>query len=94
MHNPPHPGGMIRIATEASDQTIRSAAEHLGISRKHLSAVINGRAPISTDLAIRLAQAYGGGGPGTWIRLQAAYDAWQADHSPTDIHVDPVSRVA
>lgn len=93
MHNPPHPGeSILDLCIQPSGQTIASAAEHLGVSRKHLSAVVNGRANISADLAIRLAQAYGST-PGLWIRMQASYDAWQAEQR-TDIHVEPVPRVA
>lgn len=94
MYDPPHPGeSILDLCIEPSGQTITGAAKHLGVSRKHLSAVINGRASITADLAIRLAQAYGSTA-GLWIRMQASYDAWQADHATTDIHVEPVSRVA
>lgn len=94
MYDPPHPGETIlEDCIKPTGQTITSAAKHMGVSRKHLSAVINGRAPITPDLAIRLAQAYGATA-GIWIRMQASYDAWQADHTETSIHVDPVPRVA
>lgn len=94
MYDPPHPGeSILDLCIEPTGQTITSAAKHLGVSRKHLSAVINGRAPVTRDLAIRLAQAYGSTA-GIWIRMQASYDAWQADHAETDIQIDPVPRVA
>jgi addiction module HigA family antidote len=69
MHNPPHPGeSILDLCLEPLNMSITKAAEHLGISRKHLSAVINGRAPVSPDLAIRLAKAFGGS-PETWVRM-------------------------
>lgn len=93
MYNPPHPGEMILdLCIEPTGQTIASAAKHLGVSRKHLSAVINGRSRITANLAIRLAQAYGSS-PEVSLRMQAAYDLWQAQQKE-DIHVPPVPRVA
>lgn len=77
MHNPPHPGESVRdLCAEPLGMTIGQAAEHLGVSRKHLSAVINGQAGIMAEMAARLAQAFGGS-PATWLRQQAAYDLWQ-----------------
>lgn len=61
MYDPPHPGeSILDLCIEPTGQTITSAAKHLGVSRKHLSEVISGKARISLDLAMRLAQAYGG----------------------------------
>ncbi|MQA89486.1 MAG: HigA family addiction module antidote protein [Gemmatimonas sp.] len=94
MYDPPHPGeSILDLCIEPTGQTITSAAKHLGVSRKHLSSVINARAAISPALAIRLAQAYGGSA-GIWIRMQAGYDAWQADHTATEIRIERVERIA
>lgn len=94
MHNPPHPGdSILDLCLKPLDMSITSAAAHLGISRKHLSNVIHGRASVSPELAIRLAKAFGGSAE-TWVRLQAAYDVWQALEKADSIVVQPVHRVA
>ena len=94
MHNPPHPGeSILDLCLEPVGMSITDAARHLGVSRKHLSAVINGHAAISPDLAIRLAKAFGGS-PETWVRMQAAYDLWQTRQKSGDIKVSRVPRVA
>lgn len=94
MHNPPHPGeSVLHLCLEPLGMTITDAAAHLGISRKHLSGVINGHVGISAELAIRLEKAFGSSAE-TWVRLQAAYDLWQAKKTATQIKVARVSRVA
>jgi addiction module HigA family antidote len=78
MKNPPHPGLSIRHdCIEPLGLTVTEAAERLGVSRKQLSEIVNGRAGISPEMAIRLDKAFGGGAE-TWLRLQAAYDLAQA----------------
>ena len=81
MHNPPHPGGSINdLCLESLGLTIKQAAEGLCVSPRLLSNIINGRASISADMAIRLTEAFGST-PEMWLRLQAAYDLWQARHN-------------
>lgn len=93
MHNPPHPGESIRdLCIEPLGMTIGRSAEHLGVSRKQLSAVINGRAGITAEMAVRLAKAFGGS-PETWLRQQVAYDLWQVVERG-GIDVAPVPRTA
>ena len=73
MKNPPHPGLSIRHdCLEPLDLTVSEAAKRLGVSRKQFSDIVNGRAGISPEMAIRLDKAFGGGAE-TWVRLQAAY---------------------
>lgn len=94
MRNPPHPGeSVLDLCLKPLDLTITDAAAHLGVSRKHLSAVINGHANVSADLAIRLEKAFGGSAE-TWIRLQAAHDLWQAKQDASQIKVSRIRRVA
>lgn len=79
MKNPPHPGEIIREdCIEPLDLTITEAAEGLGVSRKHLSALVNGRAGISPNMAIRLSKAFGGS-PESWLSQQMQYDLRQAE---------------
>jgi addiction module HigA family antidote len=78
MKNPPHPGLSVRYdCLEPLRLTVTEAARKLGVSRKQLSDIVNGRSGISPEMAIRLDKAFGGGAS-TWIRLQAAYDLAQA----------------
>ncbi|MCS4185223.1 HigA family addiction module antitoxin [Salinibacter ruber] len=79
MENPPHPGKIVREdCIKPLDLTITEAAEGLGISRKHLSAIVNGRAGISPNMAIRLSKAFGGS-PESWLTQQMQYDLRQAE---------------
>ena len=77
MHHPAHPGEILKEMYMAPHAvTITQAADALGVSRKHVSAIVNGRAPISPDMAARLAGVFGTE-PDIWIHLQAQYDLWQ-----------------
>jgi len=79
MKSPPHPGKIVRKdCIEPLDLTITEAAEGLGVSRKHLSALVNGRAGISPNMAIRLSKAFGGS-PESWLTQQMQYDLRQAE---------------
>ena len=79
MHNPPHPGEVLRdtVLHPDSSLTLTAFAERLGVSRVALSRVVNGRAAVSAELAIRLAAALGGSAE-SWLLMQSAYDLWQA----------------
>ena len=93
MFNPPHPGLTIRddVLPELG-LGVTEAAKQLGVSRVALSRVINGRAAISADMAIRLAQWLGGNAE-TWLRVQAQYDLWQTE-SKKRIKINPALRGA
>ncbi len=78
MHNPPHPGEIIReLCLEPLGITVTDAAAALGVSRKTLSAILNGRAGISPEMAIRLAKAFDTT-PESWMNQQTQFDLWQA----------------
>lgn len=80
MHNPPHPGEILRedVFPELGLK-IAQAARSLHYSREMLSRIVNSRAPISPDLAVRLERA-GLGKARMWLAMQSAYDLWQAEH--------------
>ena len=79
MESPPHPGEIIRNDCLAPlGLTITRAAKGLGVSRKHLSELVNGRAGISPNMAIRLSKAFGGN-PESWLTQQMQYDLRQAE---------------
>ena len=91
MKNPPHPGLSIRHdCLEPLGLSVTDAAAHLGVSRKHLSDVLNGRSGISAEMAIRLDKAFGGGAS-TWYQLQAAYDLAQVMKRADQIEVQRVA---
>ena len=78
MHNPPHPGEVLREDVIAAlGLSVTEAADRLALSRVALSRVLNGKAGISPDLAVRLEQA-GAGTAQAWVAMQANYDLWQA----------------
>ncbi len=78
MKNPPHPGKVVRVSClEPLGLNVTEAANVLGVSRQALSNLVNSRVGMSTEMAIRLAKAFGSTTE-TWIRLQAAYDVAQA----------------
>jgi len=82
MHNPPHPGEVLKDGVFAdSGMSVTDAAKALGITRAALSRVLNGKAAISADMALRLAQ-WLGTGPEIWVNMQATYDLWQAKQKP------------
>ena len=82
IHNPPHPGEILREdVLPALSLTVTDAAAQLGVTRAALSRVLNGRAAISPEMALRLEGWLGvenGGRADLWISQQAAYDLWQA----------------
>lgn len=91
MKNPPHPGLSVRHdCIEPLDLTITGAARALGVTRQALNNLVNCKAAISPEMAIRLDKAFGGGAD-TWLRLQAAYDLAQAEKHPSKIKVQRVA---
>ncbi len=74
MKNPPHPGRIVRQeCLEPLGLTVTAAAEGLGVTRKTLSQLINGRSGVSPDMAVRLAKAFGSSAE-TWLGLQVDHD--------------------
>ena len=79
MHNPPHPGEVLRqLCLEPLGLSVTEAARGLGISRKTLSAILNGRAGISPEMAVRLSLAFSTTSE-SWLNHQVQYDLWQAE---------------
>ncbi|MEX0963497.1 MAG: HigA family addiction module antitoxin [Pseudohongiellaceae bacterium] len=87
MNNPPHPGEILReLCLEPMGLSITDTAEALGVSRKTLSAIINGRAGISPEMAIRLSKAFDTS-PESWLNQQQQFDLWHAMNSGVPIKV-------
>ena len=86
MFNPPHPGATLKEdILPALGLTVTEAARQLGVTRAALSRVLNGRAAISSEMALRLEAWLGpnrGGRAEIWLAQQMAYDIWQARQKP------------
>ncbi len=81
MHNPPHPGEVLRDGVFAETGiSVTEFARRLGVTRVALSRVLNGKAAISADMAVRLAAALGGTAE-SWLYMQASHDLWHAQRS-------------
>ena len=88
MYDPPHPGEILReLCLEPLGLSVTRAAEALGVSRKTLSSILNGRAGISPEMAIRLAIAFDTT-PESWLYQQAQYDLWLARQKQPDLKVE------
>ena len=85
MHNPPHPGKTLRDdVLPALGLSVTDAALQLGVTRAALSRILNARAGISPEMALRLERWLGvenGGRASVWLGVQSAYDLWQAGKS-------------
>ena len=91
MHNPPHPGEILReLCLEPLGLSVTRTAEALGVSRKTLSEILNGRAGISPEMAIRLSKAFGTTAE-SWLNQQVQYDLWVAEQSIGDLQVERLS---
>jgi antitoxin HigA-1 len=81
MHNPAHPGMLIADILENGNlsvgRSITALAKHLGVTRAALSRVINGRAAVSAEMALRLQDALGVDAD-LWLRMQVQRDLWVA----------------
>jgi addiction module HigA family antidote len=90
MHNPPHPGEIIKeLCLEPLELSITAAANTLGVSRKTLSSIINGKAGISPEMAVRLSIAFNTSSE-SWMNQQSQYDLWQAEMHREELDVKPL----
>jgi addiction module HigA family antidote len=80
MHNPAHPGEVLRDYLPAG-LAVTEAARRLGVTRQALSALLNGRAGVSAEMAIRLEAGLGTSAE-MWIGMQTAFDLWKARQRP------------
>jgi len=87
MHDPPHPGEVLReLCLEPLNRTITEAAVALGVSRKTLSAILNGRSGISPEMAVRLSLAFDTSAE-SWLNQQLQYDLWFAEQKREQLKV-------
>jgi addiction module HigA family antidote len=91
MHNPPHPGEVLRrLCLEPLNLTVTDAARALGVSRKTLSSILNGRAGISPEMAVRLSIAFHTSSE-SWLNQQLQYDLWHAEKNRKSLRVENLS---
>jgi addiction module HigA family antidote len=92
MHNPPHPGEVLRdtVLRKSGGITVTAFAKRLGISRVALSSVVNSKSSLGADLAIRLADALRGSAE-SWLHMQATYDLWHAQKKRRP-RIEPLDR--
>jgi antitoxin HigA-1 len=93
MFNPPHPGEVLRDGVlDGTGITVTEAARQLGVTRAALSRILNGRAGVSPDMAVRLGK-WLDHSPESWLRMQMDYDLWQAKRRPRP-NIRPLKRAA
>jgi addiction module HigA family antidote len=90
MFNPPHPGEIIReFCIEPLNISVTEAAKSMGVTRKTLSALLNGRSGVSPEMALRLSKVFGRT-PEGWLKLQLQYDLWQTKQMLDISHLKPI----
>ncbi len=87
MHNPPHPGEIIRESClEPLGLSVTQAAAGLGVTRKALSELLNGHSGVSPEMAIRLSKAFGSTAA-HWLAMQMQHDLWNVEQRSKNIVV-------
>ncbi len=93
MYNPAHPGEILKeLVIEPLGLSVTDAARHLGVSRKTLSKLLNGRGAVTPQMALRLEMTFGKPNAAHWLRLQNAYDLWHTRQQSAAIHVTPIEE--
>ena len=94
MHNPPHPGEVLKVlCLNPLNLTVTEAARGFGVSRKTLSGILNGRAGISPEMAIRLSIAFNTSAE-SWLNQQLQYDLWHAERTRKRLRVSRLSAAS
>ncbi len=90
MYNPVHPGEILKeLVIESLELSITDVAKHLGVSSKILTSVLNGKHNITPEMALRLELVFHKPSANHWLRLQTAYDLWQARQQKESLQVMP-----
>jgi antitoxin HigA-1 len=94
MHNPPHPGEVLRsLCLEPLGLTVSDTAKALGVSRKTLSGIVNGRVGISPEMAVRLSLAFDTTAE-SWLTQQIQYDLWRVEKKRKALRVKRLTAAA
>jgi len=95
MHNPPHPGRIIKEAIANLPMSVTGFAAHIGVSRVALSRVLNEKAGVTPEMSIKISEAFGQDSPEIWFNLQNDFDFWQASKArPARKKVEPLQSAA
>lgn len=87
MHNPPHPGEVVKeLCIDPLGLSVTETAKALGVSRKTLSSIINGKSGISPEMAVRLSIAFNTSSE-SWLNQQSQYDLWLAEQHRGELQV-------
>jgi addiction module HigA family antidote len=78
MHNPPHPGRIVKETIEAIPMTVTAFAAHIGVSRVALSRVLNEKAAVTPEMSILISEVFGQDSPDIWFNIQNDHDFWKA----------------
>jgi antitoxin HigA-1 len=88
MHEPPHPGRIVRQECLVPlGLSVTEAARVLGVTRQALNNLVNGKSGVSPEMPVRLAKAFGSS-PEAWLRLQGAYDLAEVRRRTHEIRVE------
>ena len=79
MFNPPHPGAMVAEELDSLGISAREFARHIGVAPSSITRILNEEGPITPVMAVKIAKALKGPDARIWLRMQADYDAWQAE---------------
>jgi addiction module HigA family antidote len=92
---PTHPGEIVRdFVLPELGISVSEAARQLGVTRQTLHSILSGRSAVSAEMALRLGR-FCGNGPGLWMRMQQAFDLWQAENRLTgELDRIPIHQVA
>ena len=91
MYNPPHPGEVLQeLCLKPLNLTVTETARALGVSRKTLSSILNARAGISPEMAVRLSIAFDTSAE-SWLNQQLQYDLWRAERNRKRLRVEKLS---
>jgi len=93
MKDPCHPGEIVRECLDGLKLNVTDGAAALGVTRTTLSRLLNGKAAVSPEMAVRLSKAFGST-TGFWMRLQMNYDLAQVEKDADQIRVKRVARRA
>jgi len=91
MHNPPHPGEILKgLWLNPMGLSITRVVAALGVSRKTLSKIVNGKSGITPEMTVRLSMVFGSS-PESWMGHQAAYDLWRIEQHKEELDVTPLA---
>jgi addiction module HigA family antidote len=90
---PVHPGVIVKDNIDALGITIDAFAEHIGVSRQTVHAIISGRSSVTAEMAVRLARAFNTSSR-VWLNLQSNHDVWEPERNASLARIRPCKRPA